>query len=184
MKQQNTSNQDTGLQKSGKTVSSYLDVLTDLYMVRQLAPWAGNSRKRLIRSPKVYVRDAGLLHRLAKVPDLDTLLGHPLCGGSWEGFVIENVLALLPDTWQATFYRTSAQAEIDQVLEGPGKRTVAVEIKRTLSPTVGKGFRLACEDVDATDRFYVLPEGDRYPLAHGTEAIGLLDFVAWVAAAF
>jgi len=165
---------------SGNTVRNYLDVLTDLYMVRQLAPWSGNSRKRLVRSPKVYVRDSGLLHRLVNVPDLDTLLGHPVCGGSWEGFVVENVLTHLPDTWQPTYYRTSAQAEIDLVLEGPGGRTVAIEIKRTLSPSVSKGFRLATEDIAATDRFYVMPDGDRYHLEPETEAIALPSFLAWI----
>ncbi len=169
-----------GLGVSGNTVRNYLDVLTDLYMVRQLAPWSGNSRKRLVRSPKVYVRDSGLLHRLVNVPDVDTLLGHPVCGGSWEGFVVENVLALVPDTWTPTYYRTSAQAEIDLVLEGPGDRTVAIEIKRTLSPKVSKGFRLAAEDVGATARFYVMPSGDRYPLERGIEAIGLAELLAWV----
>jgi predicted AAA+ superfamily ATPase len=115
----NLSRLASGLGVTGKTVAHSLDVLTDLYLLRQLPAWSGNSRKRLVRSPKVYVRDAGLLHRLAHVPDEATLLGHPLCGPSWEGFVIEQILAALPDTWRSSYYRTSAQAEIDLVLEGP-----------------------------------------------------------------
>lgn len=162
---------------SGHTVRASLDVLTDLYMVRQLPPWSGNSRKRLVKAPKVYVRDSGLLHRLANIPDLETLLGHPLCGASWEGFVIENLLAHLPDAWAAMYYRTSAQAEIDLVLEGPRRRVMAIEIKRTLAPKVSKGFQLGCEDIGATERYYISPAGERYPLGYDTEAIALRDLM-------
>ncbi|MBI3300488.1 MAG: ATP-binding protein [Deltaproteobacteria bacterium] len=158
---------------SGHTVHTYLDVLADLYMVRQLPPWSGNSRKRLVKAPKVYVRDSGLTHRLANIPDLETLLGHPLCGASWEGFAIENLLVHLPDAWAATYYRTGAQAEIDLVLEGPRRRVIAIEIKRTLAPKVSRWFQLGCEDIGATERYYVIPEGERYPLGHDTEAIAL-----------
>lgn len=160
---------------SGHTVRHYLDVLTDLSMVRQLPPWSGNSQKRLVKTPKVYVRDAGLLHRLANIPDVETLLGHPLCGNSWEGFVIENLLVDLADFWTASYYRTSAQAEIDLVLEGPRQQVVAIEIKRTLTPHVSKGFRLGCEDLRATQRYYVIPTGEPYPLGQDTEAITLGD---------
>lgn len=149
---------------SGNTVRTYLDVLTDLYMVRQLQPWAGNSRKRLVRSPKTYVRDSGLLHRLANVPDLDTLLGHPLCGRSFEGFAIEQIVARLAPDWQTSYYRTSAQSEIDLVLEGPGKRVIAIEIKRTSTPQISRSFINACEEVGATERYFVVPQGERYPM--------------------
>ncbi len=162
---------------SGHTVRGYLDVLTDLYMVRQLPPWSGNSRKRLVKAPKVYVRDSGLMHRLANIQDLETLLGHPLCGASWEGFAVESLLAHLPDAWEAAYYRTGAQAEIDLVLEGPHRRVLALEVKRTLTPKVSKGFYLGCEDIGATERYYVIPEGERYPLGHDTEAIALRDLV-------
>lgn len=162
---------------SAHTVRASLDVLTDLYMVRQLPPWSGNSRKRLVKAPKVYVRDSGLLHRLANIPDLETLLGHPLCGASWEGFVIENLLAPLPDAWAAMYYRTGAQAEIDLVLEGPRRRVMAIEIKRTLAPKVSKGFQFGCEDIGATERYYISPAGERYPLGYDTEAIALRDLM-------
>jgi len=165
---------------SAHTVRHYLDVLTDLYMVRQLPPWSRNPKKRLVKTPKVYVRDSGLVHRLANIPDLDTLLGHPLCGDSWEGFAIESLLMHAPDSWEATYYRTSAQAEIDLVLEGPGRRVIAVEVKRTLTPVVSKGFRLGCDDIGAAAgcRFYCIPEGERYPIGHETDAIALRDLVA------
>ena len=164
---------------SGHSVRHYLDVLTDLYMVRQLPPWLRNPKKRLVKSPKVYVRDSGLMHRLVNIPDLDTLLGHPVCGDSWEGFAIESLLMHMPDSWEATYYRTSAQAEIDLVLEGPGGRVTAIEVKRTLMPAVSKGFRLSCDDIGAAagGRFYCIPTGERYPIGHGTDAIALRDLV-------
>jgi hypothetical protein len=152
---------------------TYLDVLSDLYMVRQLQPWAGNTKKRLVRSPKTYVRDSGLLHRLANVPDLETLLGSPLCGRSWEGFAIEQMLARMPDSWQAFYYRTSAQAEIDLVLEGPARHVVAIEVKRSATPRPEKGFLLGCEEVEAAERYFVIPGGEEHPIGHGTEAVPL-----------
>ncbi len=169
---------------SGNTVRHYLDVLTELFLVRQLRPWSGNSSKRLVKAPKIYVRDSGLVHHLARIPDVDALLGHPLCGASWEGFVIENVLAQVPDAWQASFYRTSAQAEIDLVLEGPRRQVIAIEIKRTLSPTLGKGFRLGFEDIGGTKGFVVIPAGTRFPLAEQVEAVPLCDLVAECPALF
>lgn len=179
--QLNTARLASSLGVSGHTVRHYLDVLTDLYMVRQLSPWSGNSQKRLVKTPKVYVRDSGLVHRLANIPDQETLLGHPLCGESWEGFVIETLLNQLSDFWTASYYRTSAQAEIDLVLEGPRQRVIAIEIKRTLSPQVSKGFRLGCEDIRATQRYYVIPHGEHYPLGHDTEAIALGDVLSRIA---
>ena len=156
----------------GKTVRHNLDLLTDLYMVRQLPAWSGNSTKRLIKAPKVYLRDSGLVHMLAGIPDLDTLLGHPLCGGSWEGFVIESLLATIPSSWRASYYRTRAQAEIDLVLEGPRPRDrYAIEIKRTLAPKASRGFRTGAEDVGAQKRYVVIPEGERFPLGDGAEAV-------------
>jgi predicted AAA+ superfamily ATPase len=162
---------------SGHTVRHYLDVLTDLYMVRQLPPWSGNSTKRLVKAPKVYVRDSGLLHRLVNIPDLETLLGHPLCGDSWEGFIIENLLVHLPDSWTASYYRTSAQAEIDLVLEDPRRQVLAVEVKRTLTPQISKGFRLGCEDIRATRGYYVIPTGGRYPIGNAVEAITISELI-------
>ncbi|HEX5051852.1 MAG TPA: ATP-binding protein [Planctomycetota bacterium] len=163
---------------SGNTVRHYLDVLTDLFMVRQLRPWSGNSTKRLVKAPKVYVRDSGLTHHLARILDLDILLGHPLCGATWEGFVIENILAQLPDSWQASYYRTSAQAEIDLVLEGPRRQVYAVEIKRTLSPKLSKGYQLGFADVGATRGIVAMPAGTRFPLAPDVEAVPLKELIA------
>jgi len=166
-----------GLGLTGKTVRHYLDILTELFMVRQLPPWSGNSPKRLVKSPKVYVRDSGLTHRLANIQDLETLLGHPLCGHSWEGFVIEQILATLPDTWEPSYYRTSAQAEIDLVLSGPRRRVLAIEIKRSSSPAPGKGFLLGCQDVKATERFIVKPSGEAHSVGQDVEAVSLVEFL-------
>lgn len=167
-----------GLGVSGNTVRHYLDVLTDLFMVRQLQPWSGNSAKRLLKAPRVYVRDSGLLHQLATIPTLDTLLGHPLCGASWEGFVLENTLSRLPSTIRASYYRSSGQAEIDLVLEGPGRRVLAVEIKRTLSPSLSRGFHHAFADIGAKQGFVVTPGGTRFPLHQGVDAIPLREWLA------
>ncbi|HZL99691.1 MAG TPA: ATP-binding protein [Planctomycetota bacterium] len=166
-----------GLGVAGNTLRTWLDVLTDLYMVRQLAPWSGNSRKRLVRAPKIYVRDAGLVHRLAQIPDSETLLGHPLCGHSWEGFAIEQILAQVPDTWRASYYRTSAQAEIDLVLEGPRRQVLAIEIKRASAPVPSKGFLLGGEDIGATKRYLVMPGGEAHSVGRDTEAVPLAELV-------
>jgi len=163
----------SGLGISGKTVRHYVDLLTDLYMVRQLPPWTVNATKRVVRSPKVYVRDSGLLHRLARIRDPEVLLGHPLCGPSWEGFMVETLLAGLGEEWEASFYRTSAGAELDLVLDGPDGRRVAVEIKRTTSPKITKGFRNACADVGATERYFLVPTETPFPLDAHTQAVGI-----------
>jgi hypothetical protein len=160
---------------SGQTVRRYLDVLTDLYLVRQLPPWSGNERKRLVKAPKVYVRDSGLVHRLTNLADRDTLLGHPLCGASWEGFAIEQLLVHLPETWRASFYRTGAGAEIDLVLEGPRERRIAIEVKRTSTPTLSRGFCSGVEHIGAQERYFVIPEGEPYPIGADTTALGLSE---------
>ena len=111
-----------------KTVRAYLDFMVDLLLVRRLPPWSGNVGKRLVKSPKVYIRDSGLLHTLLQIGDFESLLGNPKYGDSWEGFVIENLLSVLPDDAEAAFYRTSAGAEVDLVLHF-GREIWAIEIK-------------------------------------------------------
>lgn len=165
----------TNLGVSGQSVRRYVDLFTDLFLVRQLEPWTGDSKKRLVRVPKVYVRDCGLTHRLAGVRDMDTLLGHPLVGRSWEGFAIEQLLAPLGSDWRASYYRTSAGAEIDLVLEGPARRVIAIEIRRTSTPSASKGFLLGCEDIGATERYFVVPSGETRPLRPGVEVIALAE---------
>jgi predicted AAA+ superfamily ATPase len=163
-----------------KTVKNYIDTLTDFYMVRQIQPWAGNTGKRLVKAPKIYLRDSGLLHRLLNIPDIETLLGHPLVGASWEGFVVETILNHLPDKWRYSYYRTSAQAEIDLVLEGPQRKIWAVEVKRSTAPTLTKGFHLASDDIRATGRFVIYPGNERFPMGNKIEALSLIEFLSLI----
>ena len=159
-----------------KTIKSYIDTLSDFYMVRQLQPWSGNSKKRLVKAPKVYLRDSGIAHRFLTITDFESLLGHPVVGASWEAFVVENILGQLSDKWQYSYYRTSAKAEIDLVLEGPNQ-IWAIEIKRSLSPSVSKGFYYACDDINATHKFIIYPGEDSYPTINNVEVVGLIEFL-------
>ncbi len=163
---------------SGQTVARYLDLMVDLLLVRRLPPWTGNIGKRLVKSPKVFVRDSGLAHALLGITSRDELLGHPVQGGSWEGMVVENLLALLPSGAQASFYRTSAGAEIDLVLEFSSTELWAIEIKRSLAPTLSKGFHLGCTDTGATRRRVVYPGNESYPLDRDTDVVSLPALMA------
>lgn len=174
--QVNMSSLGKSLEVDHKTIRFYLDILTDFYMVRQLQPWAGNTRKRLVKSPKVYLRDSGLLHVLLNISDYETLLGHPVLGASWEGFVLESIIQSLSNKWQYSYYRTSGQTELDLVLEGPKNEVFAIEIKRSIAPKVSKGFHSASDDIKATRKFVVYPGEDRFPLGHDTDAINLNAF--------
>ena len=157
----------------GKTVARYVDLLADLLLVRRLPPFHANVRKRLVKSPKVYVRDSGIVHTLLRLDDAEDVLGHPIAGASWEGFVVETLLRAAPERTRASFYRTATGVEIDLVLELPGNRIWAVEIKRGLAPAVSRGFRVALADVAPERAFLVHGGEDRYPKGEGVEAIGL-----------
>ena len=175
----NASKPAAGLALSAPTVSGYIDLLVDLLLVRRLRPFHANVKKRLVKSPKVYVRDSGLLHALLGLADHDALAGHPVVGASWEGFVIENLLAVAPPRTMASFYRTQAGAEIDLLLEIPGRRGPwAIEIKRGLSARLGKGFHHAREDVKPERAFVVHPGEERYPVSKEVEAVGLREMVS------
>lgn len=161
----------------GKTVANYLDLLVDLLLVRRLQPWHKNAGKRLVKSPKVYIRDTGINHALLGLKNIEDVLGHPTVGASWESFVIENLLSVIPDRTQASFYRATGGAEADLILTFSQDNIWAIEIKRSLSPTVGKGFYYACEDVKATKRFIVYPGLERFPIGQGIEVINLVDLM-------
>ena len=168
---------------SGPTVTTYIDLLADLLLVRRLPPLHVNVRKRLVKSPKVYVRDSGIVHALLGIASHDALIGHPVAGASWEGFVIENLLARAPVGTKASFYGTRSGAEMDLVLEFPGGRdTWAIEVKLGLAPKVARGFHSACEDIAPTSAFVVYAGAERYPLAANVEVIGLRELAAMVAA--
>jgi uncharacterized protein len=155
---------------SGQTVNRYIDLLCDLMLVRRLPPWHGNVGKRLVRSPKVYVRDCGLVHALLGLPTLEAVLSHPVAGASWEGFVIEQLLAAAPLA-DASFYRTSHGAEADLVLSFRSGATWVVEVKRSTAPSVSRGFHQAAADVGATRKLLVAPVALPYPLREGIEVV-------------
>ncbi len=161
------------LDVSGVTIGRYLDLMTDLLLVRRLKPWTANIGKRLIRSPKIYVRDSGITHALLNIPDYNSLLGHPVVGGSWEGFVIENIMSVVPSRVQPYYYGTPRGAEIDLVLEFPGGTKWAIEIKRNSAPSVSKGFYSGCEDLKPDKRFVVYSGLESFPMGEGIVAISL-----------
>ena len=155
---------------SGQTVGRYIDLLCDLMLVRRLPAWSGNAGKRLIRSPKVYVRDSGLVHALLGLSTLDAILSHPVAGSSWEGFVIEQLIAAAP-TASVSFYRTSNGAEVDLVLEFRNGETWIAEIKRSTAPTVSKGFFVAAADLGAARKLLVAPVEHPYSIKDGVEVM-------------
>lgn len=158
---------------SHSTVGRYLDLLVDTMLLRRLPPYFANVGKRLVKSPKVYVRDSGMLHALLNIGSLDDLSGHPAAGLSWEGFVIEQIFAAMPPLATAGFYRTAAGAELDLVVEHAGTRT-GFEIKLSSAPTVSRGFWNACEDLGVERAYVVAPVLDSYPLAENVEVISPL----------
>lgn len=176
----NASNLARGLEVSSPTVGNYLDLMVDLLLVRRLQPWTSKVGKRLVRSPKVYVRDSGITHALLNISDYNALLGHPVVGGSWEGFVIENILSVIPQRVQPYFYRTTAGSEIDLVLEFPTQEKWAIEIKRNSSPSLSKGFHTACDDIKADRRYVVYAGADRFSMGEGVTAIPLYDLMQLV----
>lgn len=163
-----------GLGVSGHTVARYLDILVDLLLVRRLQPWASNAKKRLVRSPKIYVRDSGLVHALLMIRTREELLGHPVVGPSWEGMLIENVLSSLSTATRSWFYRTSAGAEIDLVVEFGLKDIWAIEIKRSISkPVPSKGFYIGCADLKAIRQILLYPGTESYRADSKTEVMPL-----------
>jgi hypothetical protein len=171
----NTAQFARNLGVDAKTAASYLDLLVDLLLVRRLTPWHGNLNKRLVKSPKVFIRDSGLAHALLGIPDRETLLSHPVLGQSWECFVIENLIAAAPAQVEAHFYRSNAGAEIDLLLSWPNGKLWAIEVKRSLSPKLERGFHAACADLKPDRRFVVYPGHDRFPMAEGVEVIPLRE---------
>ena len=174
----NTANLARALAIDNKTVARYLDLLVDLLLVRRLQPWHNNAGKRLVKSPKLYVRDSGIVHALLRLRSREDVLGHPVAGGSWEGFIIESLLAAAPEGTEANFYRSAAGAEIDLLLTLPGDRLWAVEIKRGSAPKVGRGFRQACADLKPAKRYVVYGGTERFALNADTEAISISELAA------
>jgi uncharacterized protein len=170
----NAANLARSLGVDGKTVAGYLDLLVDLLLVRRLPAWHHNAGKRLVKSPKVYVRDSGIAHALLGIRDKEALLGHPVVGQTWESFVTESLVAVAPDGTEAHYYRTSNGAEVDLLLTLPGGKLWAIEIRRSSAPTVTRGFHSACADLQPNKRFVVYPGEERFSLDDETDAIGVV----------
>ncbi|MEA1938897.1 MAG: ATP-binding protein [Pseudomonadota bacterium] len=168
----NASRLGAGLGVKGQTISRYTDLMVDLLLLRRLMPYHANVGKRLIKSPKLYIRDSGILHALLNIPDRDTLLGHSVSGMSWEGLVVETLIGAAGTMATPFFYRTMAGSEIDLVIER-SDGLWAIEIKRGPAPRPDKGFYIACDDLKPERRFVVHPRQDRYPISENLEVIGL-----------
>lgn len=158
---------------SGQTIGRYIDLLCDLLLVRRLPPWTSNTGRRMVRSPKIYLRDSGLVHALLGIGALDDLLSHPVSGMSWEGWVIENLIAAAPPGANACFYRTSAGAEIDLILELRPGSLWAFECKRSLTPTPPRGFHEGCKELSPKRKFVIYPGKDGFPLGQDVECAPL-----------
>ena len=177
----NASRIATSLAVSTQSTLRYLDLMVDLLLVRRLQPWASNAGKRLVRQPKVYVRDSGLVHALLGIETYDQLLAHPVGGFTWEGQMIEAIAASAPRSTDFHFYRTSAGAEIDLLLRLPGDRLWAIEFKRSLAPRLEKGFKIACEDLKPERMFVCYPGQENFPMTGGVRAAPIDDIVAELA---
>ena len=167
----------------GVTVGRYLDLMVDLLLMRRLPSWSSNVGKRLVKAPKTYLRDSGVCHALLGIESYDSLLGHPVVGGSWEGFVVESILGAAPAHAQWGHYRTRSGAEIDLALDLGASKLWAIEVKRSSAPSVSRGFHAACDDLRPTRKYVVHAGDESFPLRHGVEAITLPDIVQQLSAA-
>lgn len=165
------------LEVDSKMVHHYIDILTDLLLLRRLEPWHANVKKRLVKSPRYYVRDSGILHRLLGIDNFEALLSNPVLGKSWEGFVIENIHAVLPRRSETFFYRTAAGAEIDLVIKMPDSQIWAVEIKHGLAPKLSKHFNHTCQDIGAAKKYVVYGGEDEFPIGENTKVLSLQRFM-------
>jgi|WetSurMetagenome_2_1015567.scaffolds.fasta_scaffold35099_2 uncharacterized protein len=179
--QLNSSRLGEALGVSHTTIRSYIDLLTQTFVVRTVLPFYVNTKKRLVKSPKVYVRDSGLLHALLEIETHENLLGHPVYGASWEGFVIENIISEL-SRWQPFYFKTAAGAEIDLVLV-KGRRLIAVECKSSSAPEVTKGFWTALKDLGAKEAWIIAPVKESYPIEKRVQVARLEDFLEAMAGA-
>jgi predicted AAA+ superfamily ATPase len=171
----NSSQLGSSLGVSHTTLRSYIDLLEQTFMVRVLQPFSANIKKRLVKSPKVYLRDSGILHTLLKIDDYSDLLGHPVFGASWETIVLENIIAAMPD-WKPFFYRTAAGAEIDLLLIR-GERRIAIECKASMTPGVTRGFWNALDDLNVESATIIAPVEESYPLKKNVTVSSLASFI-------
>ena len=173
----NAANLARSLGVDGKTVAGYLDLLVDLLLVRRLPAWHRNLGKRLVKSPKIFIRDTGITHALLGIRDKEALLGHPVVGQTWESFVIEALIMAAPEGTEAHYYRTSNGTEVDLILTLPGGGIWAIEVKRSSAPKLERGFHTTCADLEPKKRFVVYPGTERFPLDEFTDAIGIVELM-------
>jgi predicted AAA+ superfamily ATPase len=173
----NVSKLATNLEERRSTINHYIDILVDLLLVRRVEPWYANVKKRLVKSPRYYVRDSGILHRLLGIGNYHALLSNPILGKSWEGFVVENIHAVLPRLAETYFYRKSAGAEIDLVIKMPNSEIWAVEIKYGVAPKLGKHYGQICDDVGATHKYVIYGGDDEFPVGDNVNVIALSKFM-------
>ena len=171
----NTAQLASSLAVTAPTIAHYVDVLCDMGLVRRLPPWFANVGKRLVKSPKTYIRDSGLLHALLRADTLQAVLSHPIAGPSFEGLVIENIVNAVGDSHDAYFYRTANGAEIDLVLVSGGRPKIAVEVKRSSAPVVERGFHTACDDLHIDTRWLIYPGTRVYRKPNGIEVLPLVE---------
>lgn len=167
----------SALEVSTPAVSRYIDLLVDLLLVRRLRPWSGNVGKRLVRAPKVYIRDSGLVHSLLDLAGWEDILGHPVVGASWEGFVIENLIAAAGERRTPYFYRTEDGSEVDLVFERGGSVELAIEIKRSTAPTLSRGFGLALKVLEPTQAYLVHGGTESWPMSSQVTAISVRELM-------
>ncbi len=170
----NSATLSRSLEIDNRTLNAHLDLLENMFLLRKLRPWHANTGKRIVKSPKLYIRDSGLVHELLGISEIEQLVGHPIVGNSWEGFVIENLIAAAPPRTEAYFYRTSAGAEIDLILKFRNGECWCIEIKRGLSPVLSAGFYTAVADLKPTKTFVVYGGDDRFSLKPHIEVISIL----------
>lgn len=170
-----------GLAVSTPAIGRYIDLLVDLLLVRRLRPWSGNVGKRLVRSPKTYIRDSGLTHALLDLERWEDVLGHPVAGASWEGFAIDNLIAAAGDRRTPSYYRTEDGAEVDLLFDRGGTLEMAIEIKRSTAPVVTKGFRLACDTLKPKKAYLLHGGDDTWPVGQGVTATTLSDLMGRLA---
>ena len=164
----------TNLECSRQSVRKYIDIMSETFMVRQLPPYYSNLKKRLVKTPKVYLRCSGLLHTLLGIDSMDELLGHTAMGSSWEGFCMEQVLSDMPRRWDAFFYRTRAGAEIDLVLKPRiDSPPILVEFKHSSAPKLTKGFWDILGDLQSQRSFVIYPGKNSWPIGENVEALPL-----------
>ncbi len=173
----NISDLSRSLNISQPTVRRYLDLLEGGFIIRRLSPYFKNVGKRLVKSPKVFIRDTGLLHRLANISSLENLLGHPLVGASWEGYVIEQILRFTGNAWEFYYYRTHNKAEVDLILISPQGKIGCIEIKYSSAPSLSKGFYESVADIQPDYKYVIVPTGEKYPKNEDVWVCNLIDFL-------